>query len=222
MIHYLKFITLFFFISACTNSPEIHTGEIRALELIRDSFLNWNETKVNVDSKKLLTRDKIDKIDIPILFVQLENGQNGTLTQYPGQGIGQTWLGADGATLTLRQGALTASRGLGDDIMGGSSNLPSWSQVMVPTKYERTLSYLGGNNRIYTRRFNCSLEKNDDQVVLNVWDASFEATLFNESCLDKNGIIKNKYFVENSGLVRRSIQYHSETLGYIITERLDR
>ena len=30
---------------------------------------------------------------------------------YPGQGVGQTWLGADGATITLEQGILTASEG---------------------------------------------------------------------------------------------------------------
>ena len=37
-------------------------------------------------------------------------GQNGTLTPYPGKGIGQTWLGADGATITMEQGVLKASK----------------------------------------------------------------------------------------------------------------
>ena len=37
------------------------------------------------------------------------------LTPIPGQGVGQTWLGADGATITLDKGVLKASRGMGND-----------------------------------------------------------------------------------------------------------
>lgn len=222
MIKYFKIFTAIFLITACAKSPEIQTSEIEAIELIKDAFLNFNKKKVSVDSRKLLSRDHIDKVGIPILFVELENGQNGTLTKYPGQGIGQTWLGADGATLTLRQGVLLASRGMGDDLMGGSSYIPPWSQIVDSPKYKRSLSYLGGDNQIYTKFFDCTLDKGDDQIVLNIWEASFIVTLFREHCVGIDGVISNQYFIDNIGVVRRSVQYHSETIGYVITERLDR
>ena len=60
--------------------------------------------KIFFDARNLLNRKQIDAADIPVLFVELETGQNGTLTLYPGQGFGQTWLGADGATITLEGG----------------------------------------------------------------------------------------------------------------------
>ena len=66
---------------------------------------------------------------MPVLFVGLTSGQNGILTPYPGQGDGQTWLGADGATITLGKGVLKASRGMGDDLMGSSSFMPPWSNI---------------------------------------------------------------------------------------------
>ena len=82
-----------------------------------------------VDARNLLSREQIDAAKIPVLFVELESGQNGTLTPYPGHGLGQTWLGADGATITLERGILKASRGMGDDLMGSSSSMPSWYKL---------------------------------------------------------------------------------------------
>ena len=38
-----------------------------------------------------------------ILFVELASGKTG-LDPLSGQGVGQTWLGADGATVTLDRG----------------------------------------------------------------------------------------------------------------------
>ena len=72
--------------------------EIKTFNFIKDAIKQQNHKKVFLDSRKILNRKQIDEAKIPILFVELNTGQNGTLTQYPGQGIGQTWLGADSAT----------------------------------------------------------------------------------------------------------------------------
>ena len=86
-----------------------------------------------IDARYLLSREQVDAAKTPVLFVELASGQNGTLTPYPGQGFGQTWLGADGATITLERGILKASRGMGDDLMGSSVSIPPWSKIYKKT-----------------------------------------------------------------------------------------
>ena len=50
---------------------------------------------------------------MPLLFAELGSGQNGTLSKYPGEGVNSTtWIGVDGATITLKNGLLIATRGM--------------------------------------------------------------------------------------------------------------
>ena len=106
-----KFLTSLCFIltlASCSNAPEMETGEIRTLQLLKKAFEGSNKPKRFMDARNLINREQIDAANIPVLFVELASGQNGTLTPYPGQGVGQTWLGADGATITLDRGVLKA------------------------------------------------------------------------------------------------------------------
>ena len=104
-------------LTSCTNAPELETGEITIPLLLKEVFNQSRSKEVFPDARELLSREQIDTAAVPVLFVELESGQNGTLTPYPGLGVGQTWLGADGATVTLDKGVLKASRGIGNDLM---------------------------------------------------------------------------------------------------------
>ena len=218
----LASLALILTLMSCSNTPEMETGEIRTLQLLKLAFEQSNNSKLFIDARTLLSREQIDVANIPVLFVELRSGQNGTLTQYPGQGIGQTWLGADGATITLDRGILKASRGMGDDIMGASSSMPKWSKIdSNMTTYSREVSHLNGNNKISSREFFCKIKKNKHQEI-EIWDIKFSLRKFEETCRHNDFEIKNVYYVDNQDIVRRSLQYHSDTIGYITTERLDR
>ena len=83
-----------------------------------------------------------------------------TLTPYPGKGVGQTWLGADGATVTLDGGILKASRGMGDDLMGSSSAMPTWSKIKENTEsYSREIYHITGDNKTARNVLSCNIEK---------------------------------------------------------------
>ena len=201
----------------------METGEIQTLQLIKKAFDSSNKPKRFIDARNLINRKQIDAANIPVLFVELSSGQNGTLTPYPGQGIGQTWLGADGATITLERGILKASRGMGDDLMGSSSSMPVWSQVSKKTKtYSRELSYMTGNNKISKHDLSCDIEKISNGELIEIWDITFKVAKFEEQCSNSSLTFQNTYQVDTQGIVRRSTQYHSETLGSILIERLDR
>ena len=210
-------------LSSCSNAPETETGEMRTLQLLKKAFNSSNKPNQFMDARNLIDRKQIDAANIPVLFVELASGQNGTLTPYPGQGVGQTWLGADGATITLERGILKASRGMGDDLMGSSSSMPTWSNINKKTEiYRRELNHITGNNRISKRIFNCGIEKTSSGDLIKIWDKNFKVDKFEESCFDGSLMLKNIYQVDTQGIVRRSTQHHSDTLGSILIERLDR
>ena len=101
------------FLVSCSNSPEIEGAVEKTInQLIETIQKNGNQIEP-VSARSILTREDIDSSGVPLLFVELSTGQNGTLYKYPGVGIGETWIGVDGATLTLDKGSLIASRGMG-------------------------------------------------------------------------------------------------------------
>ena len=216
-------LALILILASCSNAPETETGEIRTLQLLKRAFDSSNKPKQFIDARNLINRKQIDEANVPVLFVELASGQNGTMTPYPGQGDGQTWLGADGATITLDRGILKASRGMGDDLMGSSSSMPTWSNINKKTLfYSRELNHITGNNRISKHVFNCNIEKTSSGDLIKIWDVNFKLDNFEEDCSTAGLTFKNNYQVDTQGIVRRSIQYHSETLGSILIERLDR
>ena len=220
---FLKSLAFILILVSCSNAPETETGEIRTLQLLKKVFESSNVPKRFMDARNLLNREQIDAANIPVLFVELESGQNGTLTPYPGQGVGQTWLGADGATVTLDKGVLKASRGMGDDLMGSTSSPQAWSKISKQTEtYRRELIYINGNNGLANHVFSCHIERSSGKELIEIWDINFKVAKFEEHCSNDRLTFKNIYHVDTQGIVRRSLQYHSETLGYILLERLDR
>ena len=223
MNKFLASLTFIIIFASCSNNTDMETGEIRTLQLLKKAFDSSNKPKQFIDARDLINREQIDAANIPVLFVELASGQNGTLTPYPDEGVGQTWLGADGATITLEKGILKASRGMGNDLMGSSSSMPTWSTINKKTEsYSRELNHITGNNKISKRVFSCDIEKTSSEEQIEIWDVNFKVAKFEEQCFSSGLTFKNIYHVDTQGIVRRSSQYHSETLGVIGIERVDR
>ena len=209
-------------LTACSNSSDFETGEIKAIKILRETMIARNKSTTLLDTRRIITRKKIDDANIPVLFVELENGQNGTLTLYPGEGVGETWLGADGATITLENGMIKATRGMRNDVMGSTSSMPSWSNIKNTTEITRQFFYLSGDNQMESKTFLCKLKKHNNQSIITIFDVPFVTQEFVENCENKMENLKNNYFLDRKNIVRRSIQYHGPALGYLIIERLDR
>ena len=209
-------------LTACSSSSDFETGEIKAIKVLRETINARKTPTIMLDVKKIVTRKKIDNARIPVLYIELENGQNGTLTRYPGQGFGDIWLGADGAIITLNKGILKATRGMRNDLMGANSSIPNWSQIRKPASYKKELYYLDGNNQIYSKKFTCNIETDGSHSSITIFDVDFVVKKYDEKCSGDGSRITNFYFVDSDGIVRRSFQYHGATLGSMLIERLDR
>ena len=94
----------------------------------------------------------------------------------------------------MYQGVLTATRGMGNDLIGSSSSMPEWSKIGYDERsYKRELSYISGNNRIVNIRLSATSKKNNQKELIKIWELSFFVTVFEENC-DSNGFEIKKYF----------------------------
>ena len=107
--------------------------------------------------------------------------------------------------------------------MGSSSFMPPWSKINYKTEnYSRELAHITGNNKISKRVFSCDIKKISANEYIKIWDVNFKVDKLEEQCSNKSFTFKNTYQVDALGIVRKSSQYHSKTLGSITIERLDR
>ena len=215
-------ILVFATLISCSNSSDFETGEIKAIKILRDALSARQASTILLDTRKIITRKKIDNAKIPVLFVELDNGQNGTLTLYPGKGVGETWLGADGVTITLENGIIKATRGMRSDVMGSQSSMPPWSETQIPSNYSRQIFYLGGDNQIQSKIFSCTLKTTNKRSIIVIFDVPFDTQEFIETCANNTEKLKNSYFIDQKKIVRKSVQYHGPALGYLTIERVDR
>ena len=170
MNKFLAGLSFILILASCSNAPETETGEIRTLQLLKTAFDSTNKPKRFIDARNLISRQQIDAANTPVLFVKLASGQNGTLTPYPGHGVGRTWLGADGAIITLENGILKATRGMGDDLMGGYTSMPLWAEISQSASYKKVVAHLDGNNQILATEFQCKINKKTESI----FDFKFE------------------------------------------------
>ena len=107
--------------------------------------------------------------------------------------------------------------------MGSSSAMPTWSKIKKNTEsYSREIYHITGDNKTARNVLSCDIEKTSSGEFIKIWDINFKVTKFEEQCFNSSLSFKNIYYVDTKGLVRRSLQYHSRTLGFVSLERLDR
>ena len=112
---------------------------------------------------------------------------------------------------------------MGDDLMGSSSSMPTWSKINKNTEnYSREFAHITGDNKISRRVFSCNIQKTSSAEIIEIWDINFKVARFEENCLNSNLKFKNTYYVDTKGVTRRSFQYHSEKINTLLIERLDR
>ena len=92
----------------------------------------------------------------------------------------------------------------------------------IQNQRSRQISYVGGDNQKYSMIFSCSINKNNKQKSITIFEVTFNVQEYIEACTSNTEILENTYFVDLKNVTRRSRQYHGPALGYLTIERLDR
>jgi hypothetical protein len=164
-----------------------------------------------------------------------DSGRPGLLTTVPNMGQTtvmmleqdndgyQTFRGTNNTSVTLKSGIVTATRGMGIDLMAQALGQPEaslFTSGSFPKEYARVQRHLDGENHLLSAEFLCVTERKGAEAV-TVLDKSHATTLFEETCRNTVRAFLNRYWVDTrTGTIWQSQQSVSQLSGHIITQRI--
>ncbi len=168
-----------------------------------------------------LTREMLAGATGPLLLITLEQRNQQALVVEIAQNRGvTTYSSEDDRTISLRDGVLVATRGLGDDLMAASAQRPD-TRVSAGGSYPRQYGLLDGNDQAVRLDATCSVTARAAESV-EIVQIIYETTRIDESCEANGRRFDNSYWVDRGGQIRKSRQWVSPTIGSIVIEDLRR
>lgn len=173
------------------------------------------------DLRQSLTPEVIAGFEGPLLFVEvLDNSIQAGLVPGPRNGSVQQWNTVDGTSLSLDDGLLVASRGLGGDLMSADVLDVRAALKRGGGTAERVHRTLTHDNQLHIQAFRCSYSDRGPEAARTL-AGTFPARRIDEDCHDSAGLhVENSYWIDGSGTIRASRQWLSPLAGYLAIERL--
>jgi hypothetical protein len=154
---------------------------------------------------------------IAFAIVSLNSGSRAFALSRNGRKV--TWLTTSGESITLDNGLLVATRGLGDDLMGANVSGSLRAIRAGGGEALREASCLGSEDQIIRRVFTCKVTRRGKDVV-KLYGKERPATAFIESCTGEGITFENQYWIGAEGEVWQARQWVSPQIGYIDSQRL--
>ena len=195
-------------------------GLTNQIGLVGDVFNRSSNNEI-IDSRPLMTREIIENLDVSLLFVEKEDGRNGSLIPYPGTKDLQIWMGADGSTLTFKGPFLSATRGLGADLMGSSTPIETTiSSLINAGVYSRSYQEIGLDDQIIRTSYECNMVRSHLDKTVEVFGETHSTKTYEETCKNQNKVIHNTYSFADDSFPLKSVQFVSSGIGYLSIELL--
>ncbi len=133
-----------------------------------------------------------------------------------------TWTSLSRQTVTLKHGILTATRGLGDDLMNAEVDSVS---ALIHTRRageaNRVMYFLDGESKTYRLVFRCTVSPGQlDKLALG--KNRITARRVSEACAADDLSFQNTYWVGSDGWIWQSRQWVSPGVGYLVAQQLRR
>lgn len=133
----------------------------------------------------------------------------------------RTFRGTDNTTITLKSGIMTATRGLGVDLMAQGMAQPEaglFTTGTFPKEVAAVQRHLDGENHLLSAEFLCVIERKGREDV-TIAGTTRATTLFEQTCRNSDRAFLNRYWVATgSGTIWQSQQAISSTSGHVITQ----
>lgn len=169
-----------------------------------------------LSSRKAHPRSGPEQIDraAGVLAVQWEsNGQTAGLGLTSRRGNIETWSTLDGTTLTLENGVVIGTAGLGPDLF--SVDVDPVRSRPLDRSTPRIHRYVDGENHVQLSAFVCAMSVDHDVSV--PWDGkTLKVSRFDELCTGRNIQFENYYLYSRSGYLLGSKQWIGSSTGYLL------
>lgn len=134
----------------------------------------------------------------------------------------ETFGSSDRRTVTLRNGVLTASRGLGGDLMSSDiSQVAPLIAARKPGQGTRIMRFIGDDEQTAEIRFSCTVSVGGS-VPVKTGAIDTSARQVTETCTTSAREITNVYLVDGAGRSIGSKQWAGPLNGYLLTQTLRR
>ncbi len=133
-----------------------------------------------------------------------------------------TWITASRQTVTLKHGIVTATRGLGDDLMNADVDSVA---SLIRTRHAgtgwRAMYFLDGEGKTYRLDLQCTVIPGPAQP-LTIGKLRIASRRVDETCHAGNLTVENTYWTDSAGRIWQARQWVSPGVGYLVTQQLRR
>lgn len=161
-----------------------------------------------------ITPEQVATAGVPLLLVTVEQRGIGTALALINTNAGTaTYATRDLTTVTLRDGVLIATRGLGADVM--SAQAPAAARIAAAQgTHRRSYQFLADDDRTLTQDFVCTLRPIGGETPV-IAGRSWPSRVVAESCEGATGRFENRYWIDRSGKIRQSRQWAGTVAGML-------
>lgn len=195
------------FLSGCGNDPTAGSGK-QVLGVAKSLFSPHKKAPQPPE----LTRAQLRAGGVPLLLVKLTKlGTHGYLGVYGTNRDVVTWSTTDHTTISLRNGLITATRGLPGDLM--SASLPTVADIRAGSgAVARTHYYLDGLDQTVPVVYRCIMA-DAGPAAIDVAQLTYQTHHYTETCTGQNGTFTNEYWFDGKNVLRQSRQWVSPLTG---------
>lgn len=157
--------------------------------------------------------------DGPLMLMRFErNGTVAVLRRIETNGAHETWTTwgrTERRSITTKKGVVTATRGLGWDLMSSSvDRLLAMVTGLNDGIDRQVLRHLDGENKIVETVADCAFTPDPERQRYEAGELSQVATRIDVFCRTETGGFSNYYLVGSSGRILQSHQWMGPDLGY--------
>lgn len=211
-------------LAACSSADRgVETQGAAMFRLVKDQItLRQKSAVAKADKAALLTRAQLSGVTDPLMRARVEKTRQVTLLYIAQRnGASQVWFSPDKASVMMRAGLITQTRGLGHDVYSVAA--PQMLAVLerrgTAGPATRTHRTMDGSNTITATAYSCTISDLGAESLV-VLERTYPLVHYREDCASESDRFSNDYWRDASGVTRASRQRISAGFGYIFTERL--
>lgn len=206
--------------AGCGNDPGAGAGAKLAIATLKGGGGKGGGAAGAPDPAQLVANG-LKSVKGPVILAIVEgSGAAAAMGQAGTNGAYVTWTTRDKQQLTFRSGVLSATRGLGNDLIASTAGalipLIRGRQAGAGT---RTHYYLNGEGTLYSRQARCQVTPGSTDG-LQIGAVQVSTRRMTETCQGEGMTFENLYWVAADGTVWQSRQWIGPVAGHVVVQRL--
>lgn len=162
-----------------------------------------------------ITPERIEKFTFRLVYFNVPSQRSETFMRPFGNNAGmETWIGAKGTSIYLKDGVIFGSRGYGDDLAIAAR--PTWAEIKQHAArakpYSARYQHWSAQETLVTQSFTCNAAQRGKRIS--------EICKSDQGQSDQRIGFENTYEMNNAGEVLASRQWLSRSIGYAEIRRL--